>query len=59
MPMHAVSQIPLRYHLVADRSEDGRRPAIRLAGLRPASNLSATRFEQVRAISTCPLDGSR
>ena len=45
------SQIPLRY-LVADRFEAGRSPAAsrnlayhlaRTAGLRPASNLSATR----------------
>jgi len=47
----AKGQIPLRY-LVANRSEAGRRPAAsrnlachlaRAAGLRPASNLSATR----------------
>jgi len=72
VPYRTALWVRAKFHyaiMVADRPEAGRRPAAswnlayhlaryasELAGLRPASNRSATRFdrfEQVRAISTC------
>jgi len=58
------THVKAKFHyaiLVADRSEAGRRPAaswnlayhLARYRFRPAANRSATRFEQVRAISTC------